>query len=708
MDFFEELEYENFDKLEMLLCPVCYKTIPLLTPFIEPQTNSIYITIKCPNQENIAAIPLKDFLSQYLLYESIHNRLLFKEPSYINKYNITESNSLKYEDMFALKHFRNSIPIKNTNKCSVCSIKDNGNNIAHFCAQCLQWFCPQCLPIHYKLANEHMLSWFGFEIKDKCMYDTINDDSDNDNDNDYNENHFEIKQCNKCNNIVCEKCERGKRCPKCSENELKEFHTYRKQLKQNIQWNLIVNAFETKMKQDEEYKNKFINIINKLINKYKQIQHEMETIFEQHKRINKEIFCFLKVLYANFEKAKSCMNFTLLKNIKNNFKFNETKFSPNETTLNDITEYKQELINYYNNNKLIIMEYNNFLYKTNSIDISLQHANSQITSMFYMGGYKLLLCAIPNNLLVYTWDNKSNTLIKNNNLCKKISDITICEMAYANLPTQSVVFKTTDSLLGLITNVSESSLSLGLISPYIKAFKIQKSVFNYDEFYTYTQNEGITVLQLTESNKLKQIKQINKKIKILCEITEEEIAYTDGNKLYIEKAGGSKLFGRAEVKNISQLEPNKGNIVSILMLYDKNKLLIIRSNISNNYKGSECIIINNIISQNNQQISNDSIKIPYEIESVIQVGEFIFGRIPLYNNDNSKKRYYNILNIDSNGNYSNVNIQSNIIIVMNNIYYLMQRESNINIFKNISSTKFTNKTKNSLIALYNVASNETN
>jgi hypothetical protein len=144
------------------------------------------------------------------------------------------------------------------------------------------------------------------------------------------------------------------------------------------------------------------------------------------------------------------------------------------------------------------------------------------------------------------------------------------------------------------------------------------------------------------------------------------------------------------------------------MLYDKNKLLIIRSNISNNYKGSECIIINNIISQNNQQISNDSIKIPYEIESVIQVGEFIFGRIPLYNNDNSKKRYYNILNIDNNGNYSNVNIQSNIIIVMNNIYYLMQRESNINIFKNISSTKFTNKTKNSLIALYNVASNETN
>ena len=74
----------------------------------------------------------------------------------------------------------------------------------------------------------------------------------------------------------------------------------------------------------------------------------------------------------------------------------------------------------------------------------------------------------------------------------------------------------------------------------------------------------------------------------------------------------------------------------------------------------------------------------------------------------TKKGYYNILNIDNNGNYSNVNIQSNIIIVMNNIYYLMQRESNINIFKNISSTKFTNKTKNSLIALYNVASNETN
>ena len=89
MDFFEELEYENFDKLEMLLCPVCYKTIPLLSPFIEPQTNSIYITIKCPNQENIAAIPLKDFLSQYLLYESTHNRLLFKEPSCINKYNIS-------------------------------------------------------------------------------------------------------------------------------------------------------------------------------------------------------------------------------------------------------------------------------------------------------------------------------------------------------------------------------------------------------------------------------------------------------------------------------------------------------------------------------------------------------------------------------------------------------------------------------------------
>ena len=700
MDFFEELDNEDFNKLEMLLCPVCYKTIPSLSLFIEPQTNSIFITIKCPNQENIAAIPLKDFLSQYLLYESIHNHLLFKEPSQLNKYNITESNSFKQEDMYSLKHFRNSIPIKNRNKCAVCSTKDNGNNISNFCAQCLQWFCPQCLPIHNKLANEHMLNWFGFEIKDKCMNDTMNDDN----------THFEIKQCNKCNSIVCEQCEKGDCCPNCLEEELEEYHTFRKNLKENYQWDLVVDAFERKMKQDEEYKNNFIQVINELIDKYKQIQLEMETIFEQHKQINKEIFCLLKLLYANFEKAKSYMNFTILKNIKNNFSFNLTKFTPNQNTLNDITEYKQELINYYNQNKLIIMKYNNFLYKNNSIDITLHNANIQITSMFYLEKDQLLLCAIPKYLFVYSWDNKSNTLIKNNTLSKKTADITICEMTYANSKKQSVVFKTTDSLLGLITNVSESSLSLGLISPRINALKIQGSVFNFNEFFTYGRDEGITVLQLTESNKIKQIKQINKKITILCEISQEMIAYTDGHKLSIERVGGNKLFGRNEIKHIPQLERTKGNIMSILMLYEQNKLLIIRSNVLNNFNGTECIVINNVISQNNQHMSTVITKIPYQIESVIRVGEFIFGKIPLHKD--SKERYYNILNIDIIENtkgiyYSNVNIQSNFMIDINNKYYLMQRDGNISIFKHTFSKKFTKETKCSPIALYNVVSNET-
>ena len=702
MDFINDLPDDTFNKLKLLLCPICFKTVPSITPFIEPRTKTVYICIKCPNQDNVATIPLKDYLIEYILYELSTNQFLLTNDSLIgNKYNnLIESNAIKPIDMPFLKHRRQTIPKEHKNKCTVCGTEDSEEQIAEFCAQCLRWFCMKCKQIHSKLAKEHILSWYGFEIKDKC--ECVSHSHHND--------RINMKKCSSCGFVICEKCCNDNSCMKCANSTLVDYNDLRKVLKKKFIWNKIVQAYNNKVKQDEHYMNKFIDKINEITLKLKQIQNEVEVVYEQHKSKNKELFCLLKLLYANFQKAKEYRNFTILNNISTNFIFNNNKFNPNEHTLKNIILYKNELITFYENNNFIQINYNNFLYKVRHFSINnnndLIDKHVKITSTLFIPKHNLLLCATTSNVLIFKWQSESQKFIKNNSL----ENLVIIDMIIIN--NNAIAFLTQDKQLGILSTINEDSIHFEISKPIHTASKLQMCVMNKEMFLSIKHFECGTMFHLNENNKLKQQRQFNKKIFLLCEFNEYYVIYTNQLKVFIEKIYYSGIFQKQEIKEVPVPNNEEGQILNMVIIHNDDKLLLTRSNYNNGYSNIECVVICGVSAVlKNGKVCSVITVVPWEIIEIFNVEKFMFGIIRMNNNRKNGDNccYFVNLQIDSNTNcvkYVNLNIEGCKVIYMENNYMLVvQNEDELCLFENVQVNKIYDNSSHigyMPIALYNV------
>ena len=712
MDYINDLPEDTFNKLQLLLCPICFKTVPSITPFIEPRTKTVNICIKCPNQDNIATIPLKDYLTEYILYELNTNKSLNTNVSVIDKYNLNESNAIKPNDMPFLKHRHQTIPKEHKNKCAACGVEDSEEQIAQFCAQCLRWFCMKCKQIHSKLAKDHILNWYGFDIKDKCEYISHNKQNDLVN----------IKKCSNCGFIICEKCCNDTTCLKCSNNTLKDYNEFRKELKKKFIWNKIVETYDDKIKQDEHYMNEFINKIKETIQKLKRIQTEVENVYEQHKLKNKEIFILLKLLYANFEKAKEYRNFTILNNINTNFIFNNNKFTPNEQTLQNIDLYKNELISFYENNNFIQTNYNNYLYKIRNSSIknnnNVTDKHMKVISKLFIPTLNLLFCATSNNIIAFKWHSDSQLFIKNITLSSTIENICIIDMVIIN-KTNTIAFLNKDKQLGLLYITDEDSIpNFEIIKPIHIASKLQKCVMNKDMFLSVKHFECGTVFQLNEYNKLKEIRKVDNKneknIYLLCDLIQDYVIYTCYNmKVFIERISGGGIFQKLEQKEVHIPDNEGAQILHMVVIHNDDKLLLVRNNCNNGYLKIECVVVCGVSAFiKNGKVCSVITVVPWEIIEVFNVERFIFGKIRINNNNNGNigdDCFYLVnLQFDDNTNclkYSNLNIEGCKVIHIENQYMLVQNENDLCLFENVQVNQiYDNRSQigHKPIALYNV------
>ena len=58
MEFINSQNEEQLNQLDLMLCPICNRTVPDIIAFVDPTNNNAYVSIKCEYQKNIAVIPL--------------------------------------------------------------------------------------------------------------------------------------------------------------------------------------------------------------------------------------------------------------------------------------------------------------------------------------------------------------------------------------------------------------------------------------------------------------------------------------------------------------------------------------------------------------------------------------------------------------------------------------------------------------------------
>lgn len=693
MDFLQTLSENDFEKFRPILCPVCYKTIPSIFLFIEPKTFIPFIAIKCPNQENIATIPIKNFLTEYLLYDFENKSLVIQDSSLLDKYGITETNCIQPQDLQSLSHFKHKMTHKQTHDCVVCNPEEQGQKNTSYCAQCLQWFCSDCLVFHFNLAKNHMISAYGFNIKDNCVKSEEKKDK----------SHLNIRRCDNCEYIMCDDCVIGTKCNKCSDGNLEEFSLVRRNIKQNFKWSTILSLYESKKKDDKKYNSTLGNSLTPNDKEYNQIKNAIK----MNRNINK-IFYFMKILYANFERSKEYKNFNLLLNIKANYTFIKTLLEQHKNIRFNNNVEKTERFNF----SLLSNYYNNFFYKVHIIDVpKTMNPFDKITATFYIKNKALLLVAMSNCIITYKLNKQEHTLIEN----KKLEDITICKMISVFSRDESetkIAFITNDYLLGFIFLRNENNLNVERYKTDVKISEIQESMFHKKSFIIWKEMKYVNYVEISEKNVIKYKQNIDKKITHFCEVSDKYVAYINGFTLYVDELFSNNIIKKADFKDFDLQSIQKhSKIVSINMLHKENKLLVLVSNNDEQFLKMQCILIKIDYSIDHRVNSIDKkiTNIPFKIFGIIQVNNFIFGKVSLQNiNKINLCPHLVNLYIDQEKHclkYSYFNVEGNDVIQLDDTHYIIQQDNSLCIFENIhkKDNHIDNKTIPIPIALYNIA-----
>ena len=90
MDFIHSQSEDQLSQLDLMLCPICNRTVPDIQAFVDPVNNKAYVLLKCDYQKNIGVVPLEKFLNEFALFESEMNKELIPDIETMNKYKISE------------------------------------------------------------------------------------------------------------------------------------------------------------------------------------------------------------------------------------------------------------------------------------------------------------------------------------------------------------------------------------------------------------------------------------------------------------------------------------------------------------------------------------------------------------------------------------------------------------------------------------------
>ena len=84
MDFIHSQSEDQLSQLDLMLCPICNRTVPDIQAFVDPVNNKAYVSLKCDYQKNIGVVPLEKFLNEFALFESEMNKERHNFSNFIN------------------------------------------------------------------------------------------------------------------------------------------------------------------------------------------------------------------------------------------------------------------------------------------------------------------------------------------------------------------------------------------------------------------------------------------------------------------------------------------------------------------------------------------------------------------------------------------------------------------------------------------------
>ena len=369
---------------------------------------------------------------------------------------------------------------------------------------------------------------------------------------------------------------------------------------------------------------------------------------------------------------------------------------------------KTERLNF----SLLSNYYNNFFYKVHTIDVpKTMNPFDKITATFYIKNKSLLLVAMSNCIITYKLNKQEHTLIEN----KKLEDITICKMISVFSRDESetkIAFITNDYLLGFIFLRNENNLNVERYKTDVKISEIQESMFHKKSFIIWKEMKYVNYAEVSEKNVIKYKQNIDKKITHFCEVSDKYVAYINGFTLYVDELFSNNIIRKADFKDFElPTIQQHSKVVSINMLHKENKLLVLVSNNDEQFLKMQCIVIK--INYSNDRVYNIDMQIkniPFKIFGIIQVNNFIFGKVSLQNINkiNLCPHLVNIY-IDQEKHclkYSYFNVEGNNVIQLDDTHYIIQQDNSLCIFENIhkKDNQINKKTNPIPIALYNIAS----
>ena len=393
MEFINSQNEEQLNQLDLMLCPICNRTVPDIIAFVDPTNNNAYVSIKCEYQKNIAVIPLEKFLNEYALFESEMNKKLIPDIESMNKYNIKEEKGLNEEDIMKLEH----IHLNNCN--GQCNFHEKNENDTkkrtNYCGNCSKRLCNDCYVEHQNFDDSHFILNHELEIIKKCNEhpsETIN------------------YQCKSCFSFYCEKCmikeaenrySIKKNCSLCNSlNKEEILHQYtkrRNEIKREKQWIDVKAKYEKKKKEVDEICQ---GLISEFDFKIKQIVNEKENfikIANEHKKTNDMQFALIKVLYSNFKKSRIYQNFHIINNYANNTNFDEEKYKPS-INKSDIKQYRENITQFLSAHPLLKNCYNTFYikHKEQEEDVFKNKTIQSVLWNRHINNYSCLLKDISN------------------------------------------------------------------------------------------------------------------------------------------------------------------------------------------------------------------------------------------------------------------------------------------------------------------------
>ena len=155
-------------------------------------------------------------------------------------------------------------------------------------------------------------------------------------------------------------------------------------------------------------------------------------------------------------------------------------------------------------------------------------------------------------------------------------------------------------------------MTFEIYQPNIQISEIQESVFHKDFFIMFKEMKYVKYAEITKKNVIKYQKHIDKKIAHFCEVSNKYVAYIHKFILYVDKLFTNN-FRKADPKEIEIPNNQKSKIISMNMIYKENKLLILLSNEDDQYLKMQCIVINNICSNNPMELTKTITIVPFKI-----------------------------------------------------------------------------------------------